>query len=174
MGSHTHIPCSWKHTELWYALQRIDIGDAFVDRISQGTVMAEQVARDSAEGQYQESITDLGGFMGTHRAHETVQNFGPINNCVNIPSVSLSPPRDIAKALENWLEKTLLSPGNLTQLAALTEEKVGVVTDDDLRVRELTKEERAPVVGWLELSSELMMVNRIREVGTSLITPLTH
>ncbi|KIK10277.1 hypothetical protein K443DRAFT_670904 [Laccaria amethystina LaAM-08-1] len=128
-----------------------------------GTVMAEQVARDSDEGQYQESITDIGGFIGTRRAHETVQTFSPVNNCVNVPSVSLSPPRDIAKAIENWLEKTLLSPGNLTQLAALTEEKVGVVTDDDLRIRELTKEERAPVVGWLELSSELMMVNRIRE-----------
>lgn len=132
--------------------------------------MAEQVDRDSAEGQYQESITDIGSFIGTRRAHETVQTFSPVDKCVNVSSVSLSPPRDIAKALENWLEKTLLSPGNLSQLAALTEEKVGVVTDDDLRIRELTKEERAPVVGWLELSSELMMVNRIREVGTSSIT----
>lgn len=130
---------------------------------SMGNVMAEQVDRDSAEGQYQESITDLGGFMGTPRTHGIVQTFGPISECVNVPSVSLSPPRDIAKALENWFEKTLFSPGNLTQLATLTEEKLGVVTDDDLRIRELTKEERAPVVGWLELSSELMMVNRIRE-----------
>lgn len=136
--------------------------------------MAEMIPPNSTDSEYQEAINDIRRFIGASHANETVQAFNIVDDCVSVSAVSLSPPRDIAKALELWLEKALLSPGSMKQLAALTEEKIGVVTDDDLRIRELTQEERAPVVGWLELGAELMMVNRIREVSASSTTSLTH
>ncbi|RXW17526.1 hypothetical protein EST38_g8328 [Candolleomyces aberdarensis] len=88
--------------------------------------------------------------------------FGPKNKFVNVSTFSLSPPRDISKAISRWIEWKMHDPETIQEIAQASNLESSPV-DSDPRIREYDPDDRSQVEEWMEVGSELMMVQRILE-----------
>ncbi|TFK40334.1 hypothetical protein BDQ12DRAFT_680763 [Crucibulum laeve] len=76
------------------------------------------------------------------------------NAFTHVEAVSIPQYQD---ALESYVEAAIKSPGAAGALA----ERGMLDSDDDLRIREYTKEERQPITDWFNLGEEIMMMQGI-------------
>lgn len=98
-----------------------------------------------------------------------VFNLGYPKKFLEIVGFSLTPHQELGQALRDYLESALNLPSAPTTLAAASASELETLHEDK-RVREFTPEERTPIIEWLKLGSELMMVERMHEVRVH-ITP---
>ncbi|KAF6754487.1 hypothetical protein DFP72DRAFT_1068516 [Ephemerocybe angulata] len=77
-------------------------------------------------------------------------------------TVSLSPPRDIYKALTNWVSMTIRNPEVIEEVAKCSQDQLGEM-DSDPRIRVYDTLDRSETSVWMELGAEKMMVRRIIE-----------
>lgn len=82
---------------------------------------------------------------------------------IEIVGFSLTPHQELGYALRDYLERALNLPSTPTALAAASVAEMSGLAQDK-RVRGFTHEERTPIIEWLKLGSELMMVQRMHEV----------
>lgn len=102
-------------------------------------------------------------FIG-HESAEEVYTFSPVNPRVSIPDISIPPPGRITNSIKEWLEELLSSSSNIETLA---ESSLGVMEkgDEDLRIRELTAEERGSMEKYTELTMSIMFFKRFLKVS---------
>ena len=73
------------------------------------------------------------------------------------------PHQERGKAIQDYLERAMESKRTSTILAAASVNDMENLARDQ-RVREFTSEDRKPIVEWLQLGLELMMIQRMHEV----------
>jgi hypothetical protein len=100
-------------------------------------------------------------FMDVEAPSSELWCIGVPNPWVDVETVSLSPHRDISKALEKWIQWKMSDTATASQLAAVTAE----ATDSEPGIREFDVEDRDAVEEWMNMGSELMLVRRILEVS---------
>ncbi|CAA7266853.1 unnamed protein product [Cyclocybe aegerita] len=99
-----------------------------------------------------ESLKGL--LLNTGWADDTeVLEFGMADDSVQVASVSLSPQKDVTRALDTYLEQPLRDSQNIDKLTEFGE----IENDDDPRIRELTPGEVAGIDKYLDISLETMM-----------------
>ena len=86
---------------------------------------------------------------------------GMPNHFINMTGLLTPERRDLAHKTLLWLESFLSTPGIATKLAS---ESSTLVSSEDLRVREYTREERHATVSWMKLGAELASVKMLAEV----------
>jgi hypothetical protein len=87
---------------------------------------------------------------------------GMPSHFINMTGLLAPGRRDLAHKTFVWLESFLSTPGTATKLAS---ESSPLVSVEDLRVREYTREERHATVSWMKLGAELASVKMLAEVG---------
>ncbi|KAF9450360.1 hypothetical protein P691DRAFT_701491 [Macrolepiota fuliginosa MF-IS2] len=109
-------------------------------------------------------FNQLSSFFGVPGdINPVVTNFGYPKKFVEIAGFSLAPHQELGHALRGYLESALTLPSAPTALAAASVTELGELAEDK-RVREFIHEERTPIIEWLKLGTELMMVHRMHEV----------
>jgi hypothetical protein len=90
-------------------------------------------------------------------------NLGYPKRFIDIAGFSHTPHQELGQAIRDYLENAIRLPGTPTALAAASVNDFDNLVED-VRVREFSEEDRTPIIEWLKLGSELMMVERMREV----------
>jgi len=72
----------------------------------------------------------------------------------------------LTKTIQNYLERAMKDTRIPSALAAASVNDMESLVKDK-RVREFTSEDRKPIVEWLQLGLELMMIQRVHEVDHS-------
>jgi len=85
---------------------------------------------------------------------------GMPNHFINIVGLLTPERRDLTRKVLLWLESFLSTPGTATTLAS---ESSALVSVEDVRVREYTREERYAAVSWIKLGAELASVKMLAE-----------
>jgi len=83
-------------------------------------------------------------------------------NFAGVSNVSIPPHKEIVRSLNGALNKKMADVETVEEMAHASE---GVSGDAHVWVREYDLEERAEVEKLMEVSSELLMVRRILQVG---------
>jgi hypothetical protein len=91
---------------------------------------------------------------------------GMPNHFINMAGLLAPERRDLAPKTHLWLENLLSAPGTASKLAS---ESKNLVSVEDVRVREYTREERHATVSWMKLGAELASVKMLAEVRSHLI-----
>ncbi|KAF5359406.1 hypothetical protein D9756_003392 [Leucocoprinus leucothites] len=89
-------------------------------------------------------------------------NFGYPKRFIDTAGFSHTPHQELERAIRDYLESALNLPSTPTALAAASVNDIDNLAED-ARVREYTIEDRTPVIEWMKLGAELMMVQRIHE-----------
>ena len=76
------------------------------------------------------------------------------------------PHQELGKTIQNYLERAMKDTRIPSALAAASVNDMESLVKDK-RVREFTSEDRKPIVEWLQLGMELMMIQRAHEVDHS-------
>ncbi|KXN89111.1 hypothetical protein AN958_06312 [Leucoagaricus sp. SymC.cos] len=92
-----------------------------------------------------------------------ITNLGYSKRFVEIAGFSLTPHQELGHAIRNYLETALSHANTPAALAAASANDLATLSEDK-RVREFSREERTPIIEWLKLGSELMMVHRMHDV----------
>lgn len=127
----------------------------------QGLVYAMR-APDSTYDEYDTGLDDMLTRVGYDKSGDLI-TLGRKSHFIDSGSVSLSPPREIVKALLHWLDYKMRDPEiiqKITQSSIISED-----IDSDPRIREYTVEDRHSVATWMDIGTEKMMTGRILDVS---------
>jgi len=107
----------------------------------------------------------LGEWLGNRNPFtNSVVNVGYAKQFIEHVGFSHPPHQELGETIQNYLERAMKNATTPSMLAAASvNDMESLVTDK--RVREFTSEDRKPIVEWLQLGLELMMIQRVHEVN---------